>query len=371
MRKWLKRMLKWTALTISALLVVGVVALFIAYWVSDNDCEERRATAPKKPMKAITYCEYGGPEVLQLEEVEQPVPNDDQVLVRMRAAALNPYDMHFLHGTPYFMRLSTGLRKPKFTRIGVDFSGVVETVGKNVTGFKPGDAVFGGQQGALVEYIVISEQKLVKKPDNISFEQAGAVNIAAKTALQALRDAGKLQPGQKVLINGASGGVGSFAVQIAKHLGAEVTGVSSGRNTELVRSLGADHTIDYTQQDYTQGDTQYDLIIDNVGNHSLSANRRVLKPNGRYVMVGGQKGNWIKPMDRVAAVKIYSMFVHQPMSMMIARASKDDLALLAELMQRGKVTPVIDKRYKLSEAAEAMRHLETGRARGKIVIQVD
>ena len=371
MRKWLKRMLKWTALTISALLVVGVAALFIAYWLSDNDCAERRATAPKRPMKAITYCEYGGPEVLQLEQVEQPVPDDDQVLVRVRAAALNPYDMHFLHGTPYFMRLGAGLRKPKFTRIGVDFSGVVETVGKNVTGFKPGDAVFGGQQGALVEYVVISERQLVKKPDNISFEQAGAVNIAAKTALQALRDAGKLQPGQKVLINGASGGVGSFAVQIAKHLRAEVTGVSSGRNAELVRSLGADHTIDYTQQDYTQGDTQYDLIIDNVGNHSLSANRRVLKPNGRYVMVGGQKGNWIKPMDRLAAVKIYAMFVHQPMSMMIARASKDDLALLAELMQQGKVTPVIDKTYKLSEAAEAMRHLETGRARGKIVIQVD
>ena len=323
-------------------------------------------------MKAITYYEYGGPEVLQLEEVEKPAPSDDQVLVRVRAAALNPYDVHFLHGTPYFMRLiGAGLGKPKLTGIGVDFSGLVESVGKNATGFKAGDAVFGGHQGALAEYVVISEQQLVKKPDNISFEQAGAVNIAAKTALQALRDAGKLHPGQKVLINGASGGVGTFAVQIAKHLAADVTGVSSGRNTELVRLLGADYTIDYTKQDYTHGGTEYDLIIDNVGNHSLSANRRVLKPNGRYVMVGGPKGKWIKPIDRVVAVGIYSRFVHQEMGMMMARASKDDLTLLAELMQQGKVTPVIDGTYKLSEAAEAMRHLETGRARGKVVIQVD
>lgn len=330
------------------------------------------ATAPKNPMKAIAYHKYGGPEVLQLEEVEKPVPSDDQVLVRVRAAALNPYDMHFLHGTPYFMRLmGAGLGKPKFTGIGVDFSGLVESVGKNITGFKTGDAVFGGQQGALAEYVVISGQRLVKKPDNISFEQAGAVNIAAKTALQALRDAGKLRPGQKVLINGASGGVGTFAVQIAKHLGAEVTGVSSSRNTQLVRSLGADHTIDYAQRDYTQGSMQYDLIIDNLGNHSFSANRRVLKPDGRYVMVGGPKGKWIKPIDRVLAVGIYSRFVHQEMGMMMARASKDDLALLAELMEQGAVTPVVEKTYKLSEAAEAMRHLETGRARGKIVIQVD
>jgi NADPH:quinone reductase-like Zn-dependent oxidoreductase len=322
-------------------------------------------------MKAITYREYGGPEVLQLEEIAKPAPADDQVLVRVRAAALNPYDMHFLHGTPYFMRLSAGLRKPKSTGIGVDFSGVVESVGKNVIGFKPGDAVFGGRQGALAEYLVVPEQGLVKKPDNISFEQAGGVNIAGMTALQALRDAGKLQQGQKVLINGASGGVGTFAVQIAKHLGGEVSGVSSGRNTELVRSLGADHTIEYTQQDYAQGGTQYDLIIDNVANHSLSANRRVLKPKGRYVMVSGPKGKWIKPLDRAIAAMVYSKFVHQQMGMMMARASKDDLALLAELMQQGKVTPVIDKTYKLSEAAEAMRHLETGRARGKIAIQMD
>ncbi len=322
-------------------------------------------------MKAIRYHSYGGPEVLRLEESEKPVPNDDQVLVRVRASGLNPYDMHFLHGTPGFMRLGAGLLKPKFTGIGVDFSGVVESAGRNVTAFKPGDAVFGGCQGAVAEYLIIAEQKLVKKPDNISFEQAGGVNIAGKTALQALRDAGKLEHGQKVLINGASGGVGTFAVQLARHLGGEVTGVSSGRNTELVRSLGADHAIDYTREDYTQGGVRYDVIIDNIGNHSLSSNRRVLKPDGRYVMIGAPKGKWIKPLDRVIAAMIYSKLVHQEMGMMIARASRDDLALLAELMQQGKVTPVIDKTYKVSEAAEAMRHLETGRARGKIVIQMD
>jgi len=247
---------------------------------------------------------------------------------------------------------------------------VVESVGKNVNGFRVGDAVFGGGQGALAENLVIAEQGLAKKPDSVSFEQAGAVNMAAKTALQALRDAGKLQSGQKVLINGASGGVGTFAVQIAKHLGGEIIGVSSGRNTELVYSLGANHTVDYAQQDYTQGLRQYDLIIDNVGSHSLSANRRVLKPNGRYVMVGAPKGKWIKPMDSVIAAMMYSKFVPQEMGMMMARASKDDLVSLAELMEQGKVTPVIDTTYKLSEAADAMRHLETGRARGKIVIQV-
>lgn len=322
-------------------------------------------------MKAITHSKYGGTEVLRLEEFETPAPGRDQLLVHVKAAAVNPYDIHLLHGTPCLMRLSAGLRRPKFTGMGVDFSGVVERVGENVTGFVPGDAVFGGHLGSLAEYILISAQGCVKKPDRITFEQAGAVNLAGKTALQALRDAGELQHGQKVLINGASGGVGTFAVQIAKHLGAEVTGVSSNRNTELVRSLGADHAINYTQQDYTHGGGQYDLILDNIGNHSLSANRRVLRPKGRYVMIGAQKGKWIKPFDRVAAAMIYSMFIDEKMGMMMTRGSKDDLVYLGGLMEQGKLTPVIDQTYKISEAAEAMRHLESGRARGKIVIQMN
>ena len=322
-------------------------------------------------MKAIRYREYGGPEVLRVEEVARPSPDAGQVLVGVRAASLNPYDMHMLHGAPYVVRLGTGLRKPKSAGFGVDFSGVVESAGKGVTAFQPGDAVFGGCRGALAEYLAVSEQAVARKPDTIRFEQAAAVNIAAVTALQALRDAGRLQAGEKVLINGASGGVGTFAVQIAKHLGAEVTGVSSGRNTRLVRSLGADQTIDYIQQDYTRGGTLYDLILDNMGNHPLSANRRVLGPNGRYVMVGGPKGEWLRPLDRAIAAMVYSKFVHRPMGMMMARPGGGDLACLAEWMQQGKVTPVIDKTYKLEETAEAMRYLETGRARGKIVIRID
>jgi NADPH:quinone reductase-like Zn-dependent oxidoreductase len=371
MLKKLKRVLKWTAIGFSLLLVVGAVALFIAYWMSDNDCEARRATAVKDPMKAVTYCDYGSPDVLTLEDIEKPVPGDDQVLVKVRAAALNPYDMHFMRGTPYFMRMGAGLRKPKVTRLGVDFSGVVQAVGRNVTRFQPGDEVFGGRQGALAEYVVAREQSLAKKPANISFEQAGGVQIAGLTALQALRDSGKVQPGQKVLINGASGGVGTFAVQIAKWLGAHVTGVSSTRNVELVKSLGADEAIDYTKKNYSEGEQRYDVIVDMVGNHPLAANRRVLTPNGRYVMVGGQKGNWIKPMDRVLAALVLSKFVDQHMGMMMAKMNRDDLALLADLMQQGRVTPVVDRQYTLAQAPDAMRYLEEGHARGKVVITVE
>ncbi len=348
-----------------------MLALFIAYWRSDNDCDERRATAPRNPMKAIVYCDYGSPDVLKLEDVEKPAAGDDEVLVRVRAASVNPYDWHFMRGTPYLMRIETGLRKPKVTRLGVDFAGTVEAVGKNVMEFKPGDEVFSGVTGAFAEYVAISEGRLARKPKNITFEQVATVPIAAKTALQALRDHGKVQPGQKVLINGASGGVGTFAVQIGKWLGAHVTGVSSTRNVEMVRSIGADQVIDYTREDFTQGGQRYDVIVDMVGNHSLSAYRRVLNPKGIYVMVGGRKGRWLAPLDRVAQVFVYSWFVNQEMGMMMAKMNKEDLTILGELMETGKVAPVIDRRYTLPELPEAIRYLEEGHARGKVVISVE
>jgi NADPH:quinone reductase-like Zn-dependent oxidoreductase len=285
---------------------------------------------------------------------------------------LNPLDWHYMRGTPYLMRLGSGLRRPKDTRLGVDYAGTVEAVGRNVTRFKPGDEVFGGRSGALAQYVVARQDRAVAlKPANLSFEQAGAVGIAGTTALQGLRDAGRLRAGDKVLINGASGGVGTFAVQIAKSMGAEVTGVSSARNHELVRSLGADHVIDYTKQDYTAGAERYDVILDNVGNHSLSDLRRVLNPRGRYVMVGGPPGKWIDPLPAVARAFVYSRFVSQEMGMMLAELKPKDLAALGELMQAGKVKPVIDRRYRLSEVPAAIRYLEAGHARGKVVVAVE
>src|SRR5213592_3756928 len=282
LKRILKRILKWISVAILLALFVGIFALFIAYWRSTNDCG--RTAAPKNPMKAIIYCDYGLAN-LKLEEVEKPVPNDDQILVRVRAASLNPYDWHFIEGTPYIMRLmGVGLRKPKDTRLGVDYAGTVEAVGKNVTQFKPGDEVFGGRGGAFAEYVCVRQDRLVAtKPANITFDQAGSADIAGVTALQAVRDKGKVQPGQKVLINGASGGVGTFAVQIAKSFGADVTGVCSTRNVDLVRSIGADRVIDYTKEDFTASGQRYDLILDNVGNHSLLDCRRALNPNGACV----------------------------------------------------------------------------------------
>src|SRR5213076_1846550 len=264
LKRSLKRILKWTSVAILLALFVGIFALFIAYWRSTNDCG--RTAAPKNPMKAIVYCDYGLAN-LKLEEVEKPVPNDDQILVRVRAASVNPYDWHFIEGTPKIMRaMGVGLRKPKDTRVGVDFAGTVEAIGKNVTQFKPGDEVFGGKGGAFADYVCPRAGLAVAlKPANITFEQAASVNIAGITALQALRDKGKVQSGQKVLINGASGGVGTFAVQIAKSLGADVTGVCSTRNVDLVRSLGADRVIDYTKEDFTKTGQRYDVILDNVG----------------------------------------------------------------------------------------------------------
>lgn len=349
------------------LILVGV----IAYWRSTNECDDRDRARPTNGMKAIIYCDYGPPQVLKLETVEKPVPGDSQLLVRVRAAAANPLDWHYMRGTPYIGRLGMGLRKPKVIRLGVDFAGTVESVGRAVTEFQPGDEVFGARTGAFGQYVTVRQDGVVLKPANVTFEQAAAVPVAALTALQGVRDHGKVGAGQRVLINGASGGVGTFAVQIAKWLGAEVTGVSSTRNLELVRSLGADHMIDYTKEDFTRGTQRYDVIIDNIGNRSLSDLRRILTPNGRYVMIGGPSGRWIEPFPRVLAMIVSSPFVGQDMRFFISRLNKQDLTLLRDLIQAGKVTPVIDRRYSLSEVPKAIEYLETGRARGKVVIVVD
>ena len=366
----MKRILKWTF----GLIVLALVIWFeIAYWTSSNECD-RKTAAPSNPMRAIVYCDYGLIN-LKLENIEKPVPTDDQLLVRVRAASLNPYDWHFIEGTPYIMRLmGVGLRKPKDIRLGVDFAGTVEAVGKNVTQFKPGDEVFGGRGGAFAEYVCPRANRAVAlKPANITFEQAASVNIAGITALQGLRDKGKVRSGQKVLINGASGGVGTFSVQIAKFFGANVTGVCSTRNVDMVKSLGADQVIDYTKEDFAKGSERYDVILDNVPNHSLSEIRRILTPTGKYVMIGGGGPNdnrWIGPFGRVIYTLLLSPFVSQQMGMMLADANQKDLTILADLMQSGKVKPVIDRTYRLDQVAEAMRYLEQGHARGKVVITV-
>jgi len=323
-------------------------------------------------MKAIVHCDYGSPDALALEDVEKPVPAADEVLVRVRAAAVNPLDWHFMRGTPYFARVEMGLRKPKGIRLGVDFAGTVESIGRNVTEFRPGDEVFGGRTGAFAEYVSVrADRAVVQKPPNVTFEQAAAVPIAAITALQGLRDKGQLQRGQKVLINGASGGVGTFAVQIAKAFGAEVTGVCSTKNVELVRSLGADRVIDYTREDFTKSGQRYDLILDNVGNHSLLECRRALTPRGRYVLVGGPSGRWLDPLPRALEAFLLSRFVSQDMGMFLAELNKKDLNLLNDLMQAGKVRPVVDRRYRLGEVPAAIGYLEQGHARGKVVITMD
>ena len=370
--KIIKRILKWAT---GIILIALIVWFEIAYWTSTNDCG-LYSTAPGNLMKAVVYCDYGVPN-LKFQEIEKPTPADDQLLVRVRAASVNPLDWHFIEGTPYVMRaMGVGLRKPKDTRLGVDFAGTVEAVGKNVTRFKPGDEVFGGRTGAFAQYVSVRESRAVAlKPANITFEQAASVPIAGITALQGVRDKGKVQAGQKVLVNGASGGVGTFAVQIAKSYGGDVTGVCSTKNLDMVRSLGADHVIDYTKEDFTKGDQRYDVILDNVANHSLSECRRVLNPDGKYVLIGGggvNEGRWVGPgLTHALKAMFLSKFVSQKMGMMLAELNHDDLAYLAGLMQSGKVTPVIDRTYKLSDLADAIRYLEQGHARGKVVISVD
>src|SRR2546421_2864900 len=322
----MKRILKWLIRIVFILLLFAFIWVFVAYWRSTNDCG--KTAAPTNPMKAIVYCDYGVAN-LKLEDVEKPVPNDDQILVKVHAVSVNPYDWHFIEGTPKFMRaMIGGLRKPKDTRLGVDFAGTVETVGKSVTQYKPGDEVFGGSTGAFAQYLCRrATGSVAPKPAGLTFEQAASINIAGITALQGVRDKGKVQPGQKGLINGASGGVGTFAVQIAKSFGADVTGVCSTRNVDLVQSLGADHVIDYTKEDFAKGDQRYDVILDNVPNHSLSEIRRVLNPTGKYVMIGGGGPNdnrWIGPFGRLIQALVVSPFVSQKMGMMMAELKKSD-----------------------------------------------
>ena len=357
------------------LVLVVVAASSLAWALSHNSaCPAAPLPAAGVPaMKAIVYRCYGPPEVLKLEEIAKPSIADDRMIVKVHAASVNPLDWHYMRGEPYLVRAMAGLGKPDSIHMGVDFAGTVESVGKNVTRFKPGDEVFGGRDGAFGEYVSVAEKgPLAMKPTNITFEQAAAVPIAALTALQALRDKGKLQAGQSVLINGASGGVGTFAVQIAKVYGAKVTGVCSTRNLALVRSIGADEVIDYTHEDFTQAAQRYDLIIDTVGTHSLSDYRRVLKPDGALVMVGSQdKGRWLAPILGLVDAKLYSPFVSQKFVFILADLNPKDLDTLRDWMQAGKVTPVIDRRYALSEVPEAIRYLEQGHARGKVVVTVN
>jgi NADPH:quinone reductase-like Zn-dependent oxidoreductase len=319
-------------------------------------------------MKAVVYSGYGSPDVLKCVDVEKPIAGDDQVVVKVRAASANAPDWRIVTGKPFAIRLMFGLRKPRI-RPGVDLAGEVEAVGRNVTQFKPGDAVFGVGRGAFAEYVCTSESRLVVKPDNVTFEQAACVPVAGFTALQALRDKGKIQPGQSVLVNGAAGGVGTFTVQIAKALGAQVTGVCSTANVEMVRSIGADHVIDYTREDFTASGQRYDLILDIVGNHSISAIRRALNPTGVCVMVGAPKSiSTFGLLAFLARPLILSRFTRQKFVAFMAKSRKEDLTTLCGLVASGKVTPVIDRRYSLSEVSEAIRYLSAGHARGKVVI---
>jgi NADPH:quinone reductase-like Zn-dependent oxidoreductase len=333
----------------------------------EYDCTRKGAAH----MKAAVYTRYGPPDVVQIADVEKPAPKDDEVLIKIRAASVNPYDWHFIRGTPYPLRIAAGLRQPKDQRLGADVAGQVESIGRNVTQFKPGDAVFGVCKGAFAEYACASESKLFLKPNNVTFEQSASVPIAAFTALQGLRDKGHLQPGHKVLINGAAGGVGTLAVQIAKSFGAHVTGVCSTRNVDMLRSIGADHAIDYTRQDFTLSSQHYDVILDCIGNHPLSACRRVLNPKGIYVQAGGPTSRWMLGfLARLLKMLAWSPFMSQKMVMVGAKATKEDLTILHNLMKTGKVTPAIDRSYSLTEVPEAIRYVEAGHARGKVVITV-
>jgi NADPH:quinone reductase-like Zn-dependent oxidoreductase len=322
-------------------------------------------------MKACVHEKYGSPEVLEIREIEKPVAGEGQILVRVRATSVNPAEWHGMTGL-LIGRFGAGLFRPKDTRLGTDYSGVVEAVGSGVTEFRLGDEVFGGRNGAFAEYVAArADRAVAHKPANISFEQAAAVPIAALTALQGLRDKGQIQPGQHVLINGASGGVGTFAVQIAKAFGAEVTGVCSTKNVDLIRSLGADHVVDYTREDFTRGNRRCDLLLDIAGGRSWSDYKRVLKPRANFVIVGGPATNRvIGPLSHVIRIYLGAIGASQKLSFFMAKLTKEDMLVMKELIEAGKVTPVIDRQYKLNELPEAMRYLGEGHARAKIAVTV-
>jgi len=323
-------------------------------------------------MRAIVHDSFGSPDVLEFRELEKPTPADDEVLVRVRAASVNPADWYGIAGRPWIARPAVGLFKPKESRVGVDFAGTVEAVGTDVTQFQPGIDVFGGRTGAFAEYVCVREERaIVPKPAKATFEEAAAVPIAALTALQGLRDKGQLQAGQKVLINGASGGVGTYAVQIAKAFGADVTGVCSTPNVDTARSLGADHVIDYTREDFTRSDERYDLLLDIAGSRSWSEYKRVLTPKAILVIVGAPKGTrLLGPLSHIIGLRLASVGSSRKVVFFIAKMNKADLEVLRELLESGKVTSVIDRRHELSEVADALRYLGEGHARGKIVLTV-
>jgi len=333
---------------------------------------DQEKTTERKTMKAIAHTGYGRPQprVLDLGQVDVPVPEDDQVLVRVRASSVNPVEWYGVTG-PYFARLGAGFRRPKDPRLGADLAGVVEATGREVRDFAPGDEVFGAGSGAWAEYALARATRVALKPANISFEEAATVPVAGLTALQALRDHGQVQPGQKVLINGASGGVGTFAVQVAKAFGADVTAVCSSRNVEQARALGADRVVDYTKEDFTNLGIRHDLMVDIAGSRSFLACRRALEPDARFVLVGGKMTyRGLGPLPHVAGTILKSRFRSQKMKFFVAKITTEHLSLMRELIEAGKVRPVIERSYRLSEASDAVAYLGQGHARGKLVITV-
>jgi NADPH:quinone reductase-like Zn-dependent oxidoreductase len=370
-----------TTVTRTRKIFAGILTVVVVAFASlslilshESACPAAASAAPtNSTMQAVMQRCYGSGGVLEVENIEKPIPSADELLIRVHAVAVNPLDWHMTTGKPYIMRLSEGLGAPKDARVGVDFAGVVQSVGAKVTHYKVGDRVFGARGGAFAQYITAREDSsLAHMPDSLDFEQAAAMPIAALTALQGLRDHGRLHAGQQVLINGASGGVGTFAIQIAKALGAEVTGVCSTRNVELVKSAGADHVIDYTQADFTARAERYDMILDNVGNHALMDVRRALKPNGIVVIVSGPKTEpFLGPVWRMLGAAVIRPFVDDRFVSFVAHTNRDDLEYLSALAAQGKLTPVIDKRYSLDQVSEAVDYQGTGHARGKVILRVD